>query len=102
MPNVHRRSLFIDGSKFSLYVCTRCARSQYKQEKPAKAQKAIGETDELGLHAVKDRLHVHDLHATILYLMGLDHTKLIYRHQGRPERLTGVAGRSHAIPGVLA
>ena len=53
-----------------------------------KGGQVIGETDELGLHAVKDRLHVHDLHATILYLMGLDHTKLVYRHQGRPERLT--------------
>jgi len=53
-----------------------------------KGGQVIGETDELGLHAVKDRLHVHDLHATILHLMGLDHTKLIYRHQGRPERLT--------------
>jgi uncharacterized protein (DUF1501 family) len=53
-----------------------------------KGGQVIGETDEFGLHALKDRLHVHDLHATILYLMGLDHTKLIYRHQGRPERLT--------------
>ena len=46
----------------------------------------IGETDELGLRAIKDRLHVHDIHATILHLMGLDHTKLVYLHQGRPER----------------
>jgi uncharacterized protein DUF1501 len=53
-----------------------------------KGGQVIGETDEIGLHAVKDRLHVHDIHATILWLMGLDHTKLIYRHQGRPERLT--------------
>ena len=53
-----------------------------------KGGQVIGETDEFGLHAIKDRLHVHDLHATILHLMGLDHTKLIYRHQGRPERLT--------------
>jgi hypothetical protein len=53
-----------------------------------KGGQVIGETDELGLRAVKERLHVHDLHATILWLMGLDHTKLIYRHQGRPERLT--------------
>ena len=53
-----------------------------------KGGQVVGETDELGLHAVKDRLHVHDIHATILWLMGLDHTKLIYRHQGRPERLT--------------
>jgi len=46
-----------------------------------KGGQAIGETDDLGLHAVKDRLHVHDIHATIPWLMGLDHTKLIYRHQ---------------------
>jgi hypothetical protein len=53
-----------------------------------KGGQVIGETDELGLRAVKDRLHVHDIHATILWLMGLDHTRLIYRYQGRPERLT--------------
>src|SRR2546426_10177917 len=53
-----------------------------------KGGQVIGETDELGLHAVNERLHVHDIHATILWLMGLDHTKLIYRYQGRPERLT--------------
>jgi hypothetical protein len=49
---------------------------------------AIGSTDELGLHAVDDRLHVHDLHATILRLLGVDHTKLVYFHKGRPERPT--------------
>jgi Protein of unknown function (DUF1501) len=48
----------------------------------------IGKTDDLGLHAIEDRLHVHDIHATILHGMGVDHTKLIYRHQGRPERPT--------------
>ncbi len=48
----------------------------------------IGATDDFGLHAVEDRAHVHDLHATILELMGLDHTELIYEHQGRPERAT--------------
>ena len=53
-----------------------------------KGGQVLGETDELGLHAVKDRTHVHDIHATLLWLMGLDHTKLIYRYQGRPERLT--------------
>jgi hypothetical protein len=50
--------------------------------------RTIGTTDEVGLHAIEDRLHVHDLHATILHLLGLDHTKLIYRHKGRPERAT--------------
>lgn len=48
---------------------------------------AYGTTDEVGLHAVEDRLHVHDLHSTILHLMGVDHRKLIYLHKGRPERI---------------
>ncbi|MCX6952133.1 MAG: DUF1501 domain-containing protein [Verrucomicrobia bacterium] len=52
-----------------------------------KGGQSFGETDDLGLYAVKDRLHVHDLHATILHLLGVDHTKLIYAHQGRPERI---------------
>ena len=52
-----------------------------------KGGRTIGATDDLGLYAVKDRLHVHDLHATILALLGVDHTKLIYSHQGRPERI---------------
>ena len=48
----------------------------------------IGETDELGLHAVQDRLHVHDLHATILHMLGLDNMRVEYRYKGRPERPT--------------
>ena len=51
-----------------------------------------GSTDEIGLNAVADRAHVHDLHATILHLMGLDHTKLTFLHGGRDERLTDVGG----------
>lgn len=50
--------------------------------------RTIGTTDDLGLHAVEDRIHIHDLHATLLWLLGLDHTAVIYRHQGRPERPT--------------
>jgi hypothetical protein len=65
-----------------------------------KGGQVIGATDELGLHAVKDRLHVHDVHATILWLMGLDHTKLIYRHQGRPERLTLNEGEPYKMIAV--
>jgi len=53
---------------------------------------AIGSTDELGYRVVDDPVHVHDLHATILHLMGLDHTKLTYRIQGRDFRLTDVEG----------
>jgi hypothetical protein len=52
-----------------------------------------GESDELGFQVVKDRVHVHDLHATILHLVGFDHTKLTYRFQGRDFRLTDVEGR---------
>ncbi len=53
-----------------------------------KGGQAIGATDDFGMHAVQGRCHVHDFHATILAAMGLDHTTLIYRHQGRPERPT--------------
>ena len=53
---------------------------------------AYGATDELGCDAVEDRVHVHDLHATILHLLGLDHEKLTYRYSGRDFRLTDVYG----------
>jgi len=52
----------------------------------------IGATDDLGYHVVEDPVHIHDLHATILHLLGLDHTKLTYRYQGRNFRLTDVSG----------
>ena len=54
---------------------------------------AYGETDEYGLSIVKDPCHVHDYHATILHLMGIDHTRLTYRYAGRDFRLTDVHGR---------
>lgn len=59
-----------------------------------------GETDELGFHVTKDKVHVHDLHATLLHLLGFDHTKLTYRFQGRDFRLTDVFGE--IVPGLLA
>ncbi len=52
----------------------------------------VGQTDELGFNAVENRVHVHDLHATILHLLGLDHKKLTFRFQGRDFRLTDVEG----------
>jgi hypothetical protein len=52
-----------------------------------------GETDEFGFRAVQDRVHVHDLHATMLHLLGLNHEQLTYRYAGRDFRLTDVAGR---------
>ena len=52
-----------------------------------------GATDEFGFQAVENRVHVHDLHATILHLLGLDHTRLTYRYAGRDFRLTDVHGR---------
>lgn len=66
-----------------------------------KGGQAVGATDELGFKAVENRCHVSDLHATILHLMGLDHTRLTYFHSGLNQRLTGVLDR-RVIPEVLA
>ena len=52
----------------------------------------LGRTDDLGYNVVEDPVEVHDLHATILHLMGLDHERLTYRFQGREFRLTDVSG----------
>ncbi len=52
----------------------------------------LGESDELGFNVVKDRVHVHDLNATLLHLLGFNHTQLTYKFQGRPFRLTDVHG----------
>ncbi|MFT4546904.1 MAG: hypothetical protein ACI8XO_001539 [Verrucomicrobiales bacterium] len=58
-----------------------------------------GATDEYGMRPVEDSVHVHDFHATILHLLGLDHERLTYRHSGRDYRLTDVAG--NVVGGVL-
>ena len=52
-----------------------------------------GETDEIGYRAAVDPVTVHDLHATLLHLLGIDHRRLTYHHNGRRYRLTDVAGR---------
>jgi hypothetical protein len=65
-----------------------------------KGGQAVGATDELGFAAVEQPSHVSDLHATILHLMGLDHTRLTYFYQGLDQRLTGVRGE--VIRPVLA
>ena len=54
---------------------------------------SYGETDELGHKAVVNVVDIHDIHATMLHLLGVDHKKLTYIHDGRPFRLTDVAGR---------
>jgi hypothetical protein len=59
-----------------------------------------GETDDFGYNIVKDPVHVNDFHATVLNLMGLDHEKLIFKHQGRRYRLTDVAGK--VVKGIIA
>ena len=59
-----------------------------------------GATDEFGWHAVQDKVHVHDLHATALHLMGIDHEKLTYRYNGRDFRLTDVSGT--VVKSILA
>jgi uncharacterized protein (DUF1501 family) len=63
---------------------------------------AIGATDELGFRAVAERCHVSDLHATILHLMGIDHSRLSFFYQGLDQRLTGVEGNRRVIEKVLA
>jgi hypothetical protein len=65
-----------------------------------KGGRAHGETDEFGLYGIKDRVHIHDFHATILHLLGLDHEKLTYRHLGRDDRLTDVSGT--VVKAILA
>lgn len=61
---------------------------------------AYGETDEFGYYAVKDKVHMHDLHATMLHLLGIDHERLTYRYAGRDFRLTDVYGE--VVKGILA
>jgi hypothetical protein len=57
-----------------------------------KPGQTMGRTDDLGFHVVEDAVHVHDIQATLLHLLGLDHTRLTFRHQGRDFRLTDVSG----------
>ena len=59
-----------------------------------------GDTDELGYKPIKDPFHVHDLHATMLQLLGIEHTRLIHRFQGRDYRLTDVFGT--VVDAILA
>ncbi len=65
-----------------------------------KPGQTLGATDDLGFSVVEDKIHVHDLHATILHLLGFDHTRLTYRSQGRDFRLTDVFG--NLVPKLLA
>jgi hypothetical protein len=60
----------------------------------------MGESDEYGIEVAKDMVHFHDFHATILHLLGMDHTRLTYRYSGRDFRLTDVAGQ--VVKGILA
>ncbi len=59
-----------------------------------------GASDDYGINVAKDPVHVHDFHATILHLMGLDHERLTYRQSGRDYRLTDVSG--NVVQGLLA
>jgi len=61
---------------------------------------SFGSTDDYGFFAAEDKVHVHDLHATILHLLGLDHLQLTFRHAGRDFRLTDVEG--HVVRELLA
>src|SRR5436190_5398845 len=65
-----------------------------------KAGSVYGATDDFGYYAVENKVHLHDLHATILHLLGLDHEKLTYKHAGRDFRLTDVSGE--VVKGIMA
>lgn len=65
-----------------------------------KAGIQYGATDDYGYYAIENKVHIHDMHATILHLMGLDHLRLTYRHAGRDFRLTDVAGQ--VVDGIIA
>ena len=58
-----------------------------------------GATDDYGYYATEDKVHVHDLHATLLHLLGLDHLRLTYRHGGRQFRLTDIYGE--IVQGII-
>ena len=60
----------------------------------------VGQTDDYGYNIVKDGVHVHDFHATLLHLLGIDHERLTFKYQGRYFRLTDVHG--HVVQGALA
>ena len=60
---------------------------------PLKRGYAFGQTDEFGFNIVENPVHIHDFHATVLHMMGIDHRKLTYRFQGRDYRLTDIGGR---------
>ena len=61
---------------------------------------AFGETDEIGMRAVENPVHWHDFHATVLHLLGVDHERLTYYHNGIRRRLTDVSG--NVVQGILA
>ena len=58
-----------------------------------KGGQVVGKTDDLGLNVVEDKIDIHDLQATILHCLGLEHKRLTYRHMGRDFRLTDVGGQ---------
>jgi hypothetical protein len=63
---------------------------------------SYGETDEFGFAAAVNKVHLHDLHATILHLMGMDHKKLNFKFQGLDQTLTGVEEEAHVVKAILA
>jgi uncharacterized protein (DUF1501 family) len=65
-----------------------------------KAGSVFGETDDFGYNTTKDGLHIHDFHATLMHLLGIDHERLTYKFQGRRYRLTDVHGK--LVKGLLA
>ncbi len=63
---------------------------------------SFGETDEIGYESVQDRISPHDLHATLLHLLGIDHKRLTFLHQGLPQRLSNVTQPSRVVEELFA
>jgi hypothetical protein len=92
---------FANGEELVLRVRNRTLTAHYCIENdPQGCRLAYGATDEFGYKAIQNRVHVHDLHATVLHLLGLDHERLTYRYSGRDFRLTDVHG--HVVKDILA
>ncbi|MCC6729506.1 MAG: DUF1501 domain-containing protein [Chthonomonadales bacterium] len=89
-----------DGSRFLGRDHRQRASAVWTAGGGAKAGALVGETDDVGYTVVRDPVHVHDLHATLLHLLGIDHTRLTYGFQGRQFRLTDVAGS--LVTGAIA
>ena len=92
-PDVQLEHMYVDNAAMQLVKKPKAFDVVVTGNNGIKPGIVLGKTDDFGFYAVEDKVHVHDLHATILHLFGIEHTKLTYRFQGRDFRLTDVHGQ---------